>query len=550
MGNVNYQPIEDDIMFGGARFFNLGVKSKKEPDFDFDLNLRNKTMAITKDIGSLKIAYYKDPETHLYVTNTSRTQANSNTVIDVSEKFRILIAKSIRAQWKAQYQQLVNLHDSDPDKYDKLYKPYKYLNEKMRFNLSNPVVMEEKLVKKFKLLPSETRQPLNINERLLFSDSIISEDYINTSLVPYNDPAKQHVTEDDQKVVKDFLSVFMDDENIRVFLWFMGACLSNIDSRKISKMLVVSSAKGGNGKNTLIEATANALFTPDYYDVKPGLDSYFNNTNRFALDDLIPLHLTVFGEAEFNSAIGEAHNFSGYNMNGFKSLISDGIFTSEGKFQKAMQRIAPYTFYITLTNNFPDISQDKQALNRRLLPLVLKSSSMSEKGRELKLKDRQAIFDYLESIRQSLANVCYHYYQDHQREFLNSEYDKTEAVEIIRENNQVQDDYAKNYKQGLKQLALIDPIKVIERIGEDNDLDFSKLIKLIKKSDPMQPDPNNKVFRWRKESVNGNDINVLYLNSSNNVLTSVTGDSNTRKILIDIFGNPIQVYSKRMIRIL
>lgn len=540
--------IEDDIMFGGATFLNLGVKSKKDPDFDFDLNLRNRTMAITKDIGSLKIAYYKDPETHLYVTNTSRTQANSNTVIDVSEKFRILIAKSIRAQWKAQYQQLVNLHDSDPDKYDKLYKPYKYLNEKMRFNLSNPVVMEEKLVKKFKLLPSETRQPLNINERLLFKDSIISEDYINTSLVPYNDPAKQHVTEYDQKVVKKFLSVFMDDENIRVFLWFMGACLANIDSRKISKMLIVSSAKGGNGKNTLIEATANALFTPDYYDVKPGLDNYFNNTNRFALDDLIPLHLTVFGEAEFNSAIGEAHDFSGYNMNSFKSLISDGIFTSEGKFQKAMQRIAPYTFYITLTNNFPDISQDKQALNRRILPLVLKSSSMAEKGRELKLKDRQAIFDYLESIRQTLANVCYHYYQDHQNEFLNSEYDKNEAVEIIQKNNKTQQETETTYIKKIKTLAKHDPIQALNVIGDDNDIDFSQLIIAIKNS--KSSDSNNNVFRWRKEYVDNSEKLVLYLNSSANILSAVTKNNSTRKVLTSIFGKSIRVFGIRMIRIL
>lgn len=535
----------EDIFVNAVVFSHLQKNDKKSPDFDLPLNINNEEINCSHD-SFHRILNFRDPNTGLIVAKLPNNNYLQDNVKSITVQFRQMITRELSKQWHLKYEELKTLRDKDDVKYNDTYKPLSYINTVILSKLADPSIIATKLLTKLRLLVNDS--DLHLNEQLVFKDTtIIHEDHV-TSRLPYLDPAKQKITEDDQKTVKDLLNPFMDEDNQQVFLWFMGACLANIDSRKISKMLVVSSSKGGNGKNTLFESTLNALF-PQYYDMKSSLDDYFTRDNRFAISNLLPLHVTMFSEAEFNDGKNEDHDFKGYRINNLKTLISDGQFMSEVKYENSRIRYAYHSFFITLTNHFPDISQDKQALNRRLLPLVLKSSSMAEKGHELGLLSRDEIFDEFYKHRQELANVCYHYFINHVDQFIDYEYDKNEAVNEIAKADDAYNSENKDTKQELKDLANKSLPEFFRTLTIKYNINFDDLANLIDKID--LEDSLDYKFKYadiiRSERVNGELI--CYLNSTKKLLTTLTGNENARNVLISIFDKPIVKFHKRMFKL-
>lgn len=532
------------LIYGKVRFQHLGAEDTHQPDFDFDLNIENRDLVVKSTNNQRVVTTFRDPETGLIVTNIPNVHNNRLNQVLVNSKFNHAVAKIILNKWVMKYNALKTARDKDKDEYNKHYRDLSLLDRAMTERIKNPSVMAEKLIKKLRLVEPHT--DFGINQKLIFNDSDVELDSYNTDKLPYDNPENIENDSDGQAKLAEFLRVFMDDDNIRVFLWYFGALLSNEDMRRISKMLVVSSAKGGNGKNTLIEAVANALFTPKYYDVKPSLDIYFDKQNRFSMNQLIPLHLTIFGEAEWSQGYNPTYDFAGYNLDGFKSLISDGVFVSEAKFKGASNNLAPNTGFIALTNHLPNVASDKQALNRRLLPLILKSSSMAEKGTQLHLRDRQDVFAYLEKLRAQLAKMCYDYYQSHPLEFRGSEYSRADAVRQVQENNQEYNQAQENKFKTVKETAKNNPGKALKLLTEKTGVNFDRIADLAAKAqDAEHADFGGKILHWDMRA----EKPTLYLNSAKNVLSTATDNSDARDILISVFGQPIKKFGMHVIAI-
>lgn len=535
--NLAYPSLTNDELFAeNIEFLHLSAADKKPVSYTFSLKLDSKDLIVSKRTHD--VTTYRDPQTQLIVTDLSTRDREIKSKKPVARKFREMIYRYIYDAWKIQYNILKTKYDDDPEKYAETYKPLDLINMQITRLMRSDVYLAKQILNSTRYFAENSIG--NINDRLAYSDTWATEyDYFTTRL-DYENPANKKITKNDQKLVNDFLSVFMDDENIRVCLWYFGMLLSNVETKDISKMLIVSSAKGGNGKNTLIESLLFGLMN-GFYSIKDSLDVYFNNDNRFATSRLMPLHATMFGEAEFNSKFGEAHDFTGYDIDRFKTLISDGIYTSEEKFKNSEINIAPNSFFITRTNNFPDISSDRQALNRRLLPLVLKSSSMAEKGKQLGLTTRKAIFDYIYNNRQTFANVFYDFYQKNKKLYLNYEYDKVSEVNKIQKLNQTYESDMHNANEQFNKLKQQDAINALHTLSKLENLNFDKLFEIINAN---QSEKYKNIFRIKNDKSNHN---ILYLNSSAKVITAITGDTNARKVLIKYYGKPIKKFCQRML---
>lgn len=538
----------EPLIKGNVNFLNLGVKSQKDVDFSFNLNPDNKHISYLSRSGIHGVEFFRDPITGLFhakqrsVRNTEYQAETSPT-----DYFISAISDILYNAWQRKYHVLDRLNQKNPDQYTKQYKDLSILDRKMSENVRNHAIVYSKLLQNFKLLQTRTEPPFN--EQLVFKDTMVNHNTFATTRLDYYDPHFRTATDTQRDLVIKFLRVFMDDENIKVFLWFFGAILDNGDARRVSKMLVVSSAKGGNGKSTLIEAMLHALVN-NFYDTKPSLDPVFNLQNRFSMSALKPFHVNMFDEAEWSQQPNdESHDLSGYDIDSLKSIISDGRYVSESKFEAQKTRFAPHMYTITLTNHFPVISQDKEAINRRLLPLIILPSSMEDKGNALGLHDRPDVFDYTYKYRQDFADVCYDYYNQNRLEFVHSKYNRVKAVnDILKQQNQYKKQKDEQINE-LKQLAAISPVDALNKLSDQSGIDFNKLASLLTPSNLENATQSD--FKlcnvFRTEKVNGKY--TIYIDASKKIMTSLTGQEQAKKIFTDAFGKPIRKFSRRMFKL-
>lgn len=538
----------EPLIKGDVQFINLGPKSHKDVDFNFKLNPDNRSVSYSSRSGAKGIEFFRDPKTGLFHTKTNEERNGAYRAKRTpTDLFTSTISNLLYDAWRQKYRLLERLRKNDPDKYDEQYRDLAVLDRKMSKKVQDHAVVYEKLLKNFKLLQLREEPPFN--ERLIFKDTIINRDVVATTRLDYYDPHFRKATDKQRERVVKFLRVFMNDDNIKVFLWFFGAVLNNEDTRKISKMLVVSSAKGGNGKTTLMESILHALMN-NFYETMPSLDPVFSFQNRFATAVLHPFHVNMFDEAEWSQQpTDENHDLSGYDLDSLKSIISNGRYMTESKFEKPQKRESPYMFTITLTNHFPVISQDKEALNRRLLPLVLLPSTMDDKGNELGMHDRQEIFAYTYEYRQDFADVCYDYYSHNKDEFVHSKYNHVEAVnDILKQQNNYQKQKQKQTEE-LKQLATIDPVDALHKLSKQSGIDFDKLASLLTPESLKAATEAN--FKWsnifRTEKVNGKYI--VYIDSTKKTMLSLTGQAQARDVFVNTFGKPIKKFNRRMFKL-
>lgn len=545
------------LLDGQVEFINLGIKSRKNADFVFHLNPDNYDLSVASISNARTIEYFRDPDTGFFVITMPEDKNNKHLNRKTNDNeslhkrpvdyFAHSVIKILKRSWQEKYNQLKRICDNDPDRYSATYKDLTAIDHQITEKLNSRYDIRTRIISELRSMTY--RGPLHINEVLAFKDTVLTKDSCVTERLDYNDPHQcEGSSQAQREEILDFLRVFMDDENIKIFLWFMGAVLDNGDAGDVAKMLIVSSAKGGNGKNTLIEAILRALLK-GFYDVKDSLDDFFSKKNKFLASSLIPLHVTVFSEADWSDSENSDHDLSGFNINKLKTMISDGRFTSEAKFEKAETKIATHTFYITLTNHFPRVSPDDEALNRRFLPLALKSSSMIEKGHKLGLNNKQKLFNYVYEHRQDFADVCYDYYNHNRSEFLQSEYNQTEAIKSIRQQDLAYAKQRKEQQKSFDDLKAIDPVKALKTLSKQSGIDFNKLASLISSTNLSDATKSDFKFGniFRAEKVNGKY--VIYVDASKKIMTEITGQETAKKVFTNAFGKPVKKFDRRMFKL-
>lgn len=452
------------------KIVNIKRKDTKLVDFIVTLNLANsKTFDISTINGIRTVTRFRDFNTGLIVANVHadgmRAQYRS-----VMQEFQKQVMDACRGLLDDFIEKLKMCIDSTQ------FKSIQQIQHEGYMSCDTGIFVFKQI--KHQLKRSNVKY--SINQYLVFSDTTIT-DQLATYRLPYKDPAKQELTQEQKDLVERFLSVFVTRINMNILSWYMGATLLNVPlyHANISKMLVVSSAGGGCGKNTLFGALSSALLTDNYRDIKPEFDDVFDKTNRFGAGDLLNVRYTQYNEANFSSSDQNVHDFSGLAVSEIKSLISDGYVSRERKFADVINNKVS-SMQVVLTNNFPEIDEKRTDLTRRLLALTIKADRMEIKGRKLGLNSETEIYEFVKDNVQAFANYFASYYMNHKRQYTNIDYNAQDALGSISDTAKIEAEKTKKQEEKLQNLLANDPIKGLKSLADSLCLDVTKLFEYIK----------------------------------------------------------------------
>lgn len=529
-------------LFLGVEFLNVKKTDKKSPSISVRVNLTSDDVIyVASKRARMEVIGYEDEETGLFVTDIEGVDGPN-----VYNLFRRKAVQFAREKLDEFLEDLRRLSDED---YEELgYKRLDYLTNHLHKKLVDRQDLYTDLQKQVALITS--RKLPRVNEYLVFEDDE-TVDYPVTIRVPYNNPARQELTENDRQVVDRLLDVFMDTYNKHAFSWYMGAALCNLDIHddRVSKLAIVSSSQGGSGKSTLMNAIIDALFTPHYREIKDEFDSFFYTKNQFGVSSLSSKRMSLYSEASFSNDSyrsgddGEArHDFTGMNVSVIKSLITEGYVSSEAKYEdRSMNQLNG--FHIVLTNHPPVINKEHEAMNRRILPLMIYPSRMSQKAKQLNLWGKRKFNQYVYEHRQSFANYFVHMFKQDEYAFTDTDYDHTDYVSDIEYYKQELDEENLEKTRTLNNLKEHGIIRVLDEFASQNMVDVTMLKNDITS---VAGGGGSEELRDHIRVEDG----TLFLDSSKNFLIRYGNyGPNLRKKLIELYGTPVKRFQKRMIRI-
>ena len=506
---------------------NIDIKAKKPAQIKINLNIDHPYLYVSNRATKKEVLGFIDPKTDLFVTtlpNITTKQVNPN------DQFRQLACEHANDFITEFILKMKALHDADPQDYDSKYKPLIQLNNELSECLEFRYDFYRNLQQQLDLVSSK---PLpNINEYLLFNgDSEFKNDIFVTKRLPYLNPENQKLTEEQKQLVDSFLDVFVDEYNKKKLAWYFGAILSNIDMKheSISKAMIVTSDSGGSGKSTLINSLAKGLVTSEYLNLYSGFDNYFNLNDKFATSTLSPCRLHVFSEAAFEGyPTKDCHDFSGLDISNIKAWITEGLITTEQKYQqRQMSELAGMA--IILTNTPPNIEPTKKELTRRFISVVIKSSDMVvDKAKALDMNEQQ-IYQFVQANAQAFANYFVSFYNLNTKRYQRLLYDYNEIREDMQESNETEYQNTVSFKSKILSLPYNEALL---HISTKYNIDLSVLINAIKND-------NNNIRL---------DDDYLYINSSKTFL-KILDLIPLRNVLIDLYGNPVKKYQRRMFKI-
>ncbi len=456
---------------------NLNVKSKQSVRFLITLNLLyTKDLTIASKNSQRAVVSFRDMKTGLLVANVRNVGTNVQ-FKSVTQEFQRQCVEAIREKFEYTLDELRKTYKSNRAYYEKTYRDLNSIEMEGYLELERATDILKQIKQQLGLAgPMAIPE---VNQYLVFKDTEL-KDQQSTYRLNYYDPAKATLTDEQREIVEKFLSAFVDRENMDILSWYFGAMVTNrpIYDSHISKMMVVSSAGGGCGKNTLIGALTKALLTDNYRDIKPDFDAIFDKQNRFSTGDLHNVRATVYGEANFGLKNPEEHDFNGISVNELKSMISDGYISRERKFSDSINdRVS--SLQIVLTNTFPDLNANRTDLTRRLLALRIKASRMEEKGRALNLPSEQDIYKYVEDNVQAFANYFATFYLANPSKFTNRDYDASDSIK------QIEDDSKENAERKVKEIKMLkaafenDPLSGLKKLTAIKGINSSKLMSAI-----------------------------------------------------------------------
>lgn len=529
-------------LFLDVEFSNVKKTDKKSPNISVRVNLTSDDVIyVASQRARMEVIGYEDEETGLFVTDIEGVDGPN-----IYNMFRRKAVDFAREKLGEFLERLGGLSDEEYD--DLGYKRLDFLTNYLHKKLVDRQDLYTDLQKQVALITS--RRLPRVNEYLVFED----DETVNhpvTIRVPYNNPMKQELSDEDKQIVDRLLDVFMDKYNKHAFSWYIGAALCNLDIHddRVSKLAIVSSSQGGSGKSTLMNAVIDALFTPHYREIKDEFDSFFFLKNQFGVSSLSSKRMSLYSEASFagenprRSDDGEArHDFTGMNVSVIKSLITEGYVSSEAKYgDRAMDQLNG--FHMVLTNHPPVVSKEHEAMNRRILPLMIYPSRMSHKAKQLDLWGKRVFNKYVDKHKQAFANYFVHIFRQDEYAFTDTDYDHSDYISDIEFYKQELD--AENLEKartldGLKQTGIA---RVLKEFAKQDSVDISFL----------QQDIAEVVAGGGDEEVRQHirvEKDTLFLDSSKNFLIRYGNyGPNLRKKLIELYGAPIKRFQKRMIRI-
>lgn len=520
-------------LFLGVEFLNIKTKDKGTPSISVRVNLQRDDLIYASSVKSrMEVVGYVDPETGLFVTETEDMEPGS-----IYHRFRLEAVKYARTELLAFLDRLAGL---DSETYEKCgYRELSYLTNTLQNALVDRQALYADLQKQVNLITS--RKLPKVNEFVAFSDTEELEFPVTTRL-PYRDPKNVTLLPEQKKMVDAFFDVFFDEYNKRVFAWYLGAALANVPlyDDRVSKLAIVSSSHGGSGKSTLVMALADALFTPAYRDIKDDFDSFFVMNNRFGTSTLSTKRLCVYSEASFNAdPLSEEHNFSGLNVSAIKSMVTEGYLSSEVKFgDRTMERLSG--FQMVLTNHPPVVTPEDQAMNRRILPIMLLPTSMADKARALHLWGRQKFDAFLLEHREEFASYCYSMFVSDPYAYMEQDYDHNDYLLDI---NNSQLDLDETRQEGRKRLDALKTdgfLKFVEGIEKEHHINLSLL-----KQDVLETTAGKGDKRIGEHIILRDG--KLYIDSSKSFLLRYGQAAHKiREALASFYGKPEKKFHRRM----
>lgn len=467
-------------------FFNLTQadsksKSDKAPrvQIKITLNIAQSQDMMVANVGGVRsVVRFRDFVTGLIVANVRKNGSNLQ-FNSVMQYFQQQVLFACWREASLLYDDLKSRYKHNQKAYEEKYKPLADIKSEIEDLLDSGIDIIKQIQSQIRLFgPAGDRE---LNQFCIFKDTDVRGQQVTVRL-PYNNPIGDKLTEKQVQLVERFLGVFLNNENRNRFSWYMGAAVTNtpLYHSNISKMMVVSSAGGGCGKNTLVGAITKGLFGDDYRDVKPDFDSVFDKTNRFGTGDLLNLRVTQYNEANFSTVDEDTHDFSGLSVSELKSFISDGYISRERKYQDTISdRVS--ALQIVLSNHFPDIGKNRTDLTRRILAVTIKASRMEAKGRKLGLTNESAVYRFVKKNIQAFANYFAVFYLTHPRMYTNFDYDADQALGSVNESRNEQSERDREWTNKIKKLLAGSPLTGLKELGRYCAVDVSRLLDEIKK---------------------------------------------------------------------
>lgn len=420
---------------------------KNDKSVNFNIRFNALPIDIKTSIQNDKtiLTAYRDVDTGLIVAdNTDAT--GKKQIASVSDSFKDLIVELVHGAFDDKLKELQKLYDNNPTKYLTLYKPiniirdqgYEQLNDK--WDIYKQV---DSFITSLDINDDNTK----LNSALVYKNTVITDEY-TTFKTTYNNPQTQLVTNNDVKLVNDFLSAFLTPHAISVLSWYLGAAICNVPiyDETISKALVIYSTQSGCGKTTLIDALSRALFTQYGYDIKTDFNRIFTKNNKAIQRGLKNVRLTYYNDIDLiTNDSTDKYAFSNLAINEIKSLISDGYITTADT-ERDNDIIRLNGMHILLTNTNPRIINKYKNLRNQFITIRIKPSSMVEKGKHLGLYKSSEIYKFVENNVQAFANVFAHYYLQNKTRYTNIECGKSN---LISNNNELPKKYNKLSKNDI-----------------------------------------------------------------------------------------------------
>lgn len=533
-------------LFIGIEFRNTKNSDKKQPSISVRLNLAaDDIVYVASSRSRMEVVAFEEDDSSLFITDVEGVDGPN-----IYNLFRNEAVKYAKTELKKHIKKLEGL---DKEEYEaKNLKPLSELTNQLYHCLIDRQDFYTDLQKQVSLVTS--RKLPRVNEYLVFED----DEKINnpvTARVPYKNPSKQEISKEETEIVNEFLDTFLDSYNKKTLAWYLGAALSNLDIHddRVSKLLILSSSRGGSGKSTLIGAITEALFTPHYRDIKDDFDSFFYTNNKFGVSALSTKRMSVYSEASFmntsyvRSDDDTKHDFSGMNVSTIKSLITEGYVSSEAKYgDRQMERLNG--FHMVLTNHPPVINEDNEAMNRRILPIMIKPSRMSDKAKQLNLWGKKKFDNYVKEHRQAFANYFVSVFKDDEYAFTNVDYDHNNYTTDISDAQDDLDTKKRKESKLEKEIAEEGVIKLLNKFARDEDVSVDLLVEDIKKIIAKQ-DETGSTSKDISEDIrleNG----TLYINSSKNFLVHYGNFASQLRDEFDkVYGPTIRKFQKRMFEV-
>lgn len=384
----------------------------------------------------------------------------------------------------------------------------------------------------------------NVNEYMVFEDDEAwNQDIYVTRRAPYNNPERRKLNKKETETVDQFLDEFFDPYNKQAFSWYMGACLLNLPiyDERISRMAVMTSSHAGSGKSSLMSAMSNALFADDYCSTKPNFDRFFLKNNRFGTDSLDVRRLTVYSEASWGvERDGEcSHDFEGLNVSEIKSMITDGYITKEPKFGEPTI-VRSSGLHMVLTNHLPCVGEKDIAMKRRILPILMRPTSMVDKAEKLGLMGRNAFEKFVEDNAEIFAAYFVQVFKENEFLFIREEYSYTEETEAAVDSQKELDEETRGQREELAATKAQGFVEFAKKAQEQTGIDMSKLI----------GDAQYTVGGSAPDGVGDHmrrDGDSFYIDGSKSFLMRYgKSASMIRKLLQDFYGPSVRKFHKRM----